>query len=525
MIKMHSFTFGGRGHTLWMLLALIMASCTLGDATVVSSGSLRALIDQPADGYTLPLAPYTIVAHARQDGGGVTAINFMVNDTLLGSVPTNAGEELTSASLEWNPSVQGWYRIQAVAVNNAGQQALSEVSLICISKDPNGDCSEVAGTGETTSGAVDSSITVGAAPDPASIGDSCNPADRIVTFEAFIPDTTGAIEIYIEGNLVGASGERFPFIILLSPGATVGSYIGTLDLETLYDGILAGVDGTLEYRVGLLDKNKEFFKVSKSQTLAVHFCGATPLEGMVKVGGVPSPVYIGKCTPSTIDFEAGTDIDPAMFDHVDFAYVWFDVTDRWIGTVGEENRAEMTPSADGGHWYRLDVNTAPAAMSGGGSIKFRAIVVNTDAADVAYSEVGAIQILPCGATVPVTATSTIYQQPVPGVTPSKTLPPPPPSCSTYNYNYDGCKAAGCYYWSDNTCRDNEEPPPPPPSCSTYNYNPDGCKNAGYCYYWWSDNSCREDPEPPPPDCSSYKTQEDCQAAKCTWDEKLGACSP
>jgi len=50
-----------------------------------------------------------------------------------------------------------------------------------------------------------------------------------------------------------------------------------------------------------------------------------------------------------------------MFDRVDLAYVWFDLANTWIGTLGTENRAEMTPSADGGYWYHLDANTAPAA--------------------------------------------------------------------------------------------------------------------------------------------------------------------
>ncbi len=66
-----------------------------------------------------------------------------------------------------------------------------------------------------------------------------------------------------------------------------------------------------------------------------------------------------------------------MFDRLDLAYVWFDSADTWIGTVGEENRAEMTPTGTGAYAYHLDVNTAPSALDAGGSIKFRA--ASTDA--------------------------------------------------------------------------------------------------------------------------------------------------
>jgi hypothetical protein len=538
--------------TLLAVFVLLITSCTLGDTAATSSGSLRAWIDQPADGYTLPLAPYTIVAHARQDGGGVKEIQFMVNGTLLGTAPTNVGEELTSASQEWNPSAPGEYRIQAIALNNAGQQAFSEVSFICISQDPNGDCTGAAGTGETTSGAVDTTITLGGAPNPASIGASCNPVDRVVTFEAFILDASGAIEIYIEGNLVGASGERLAFTVLLSPGITVGSYIGTLDLSTMYDGILGGADGTLEYHVALMNKDKEFFKISKTQTIAVRYCGGvTPLQGIVKVGAEPDWVFKGKCPPSdstTINIEAGTDIDPGMFDHIDLGYAWFDDAGNWLGTVGVENRAEMTPEAGGGYWYHLDANTAPASMGASGQIKFRAIVVNTDNVDVAYSDVVTIVIKDCGGIPP--------QQ---GVTPN--VPPVPASCTSYTKNPDGCKTAGCYYWSDSTCSENPEQAPPPPvscssytkkstckaagcyywsdgtcsenqepapppsaSCSDYTKNPDGCKNLG-CYYW-SDNTCSQNPEPAPqPSCSDYnKNPDGCKAAGCNFWSDGYTCS-
>jgi len=541
-VKNRSFSLSSTCYAALAAFAFLMASC--GTSPGASSGSLRAWIDQPINGYTLPLQSLTLKAHASQDGGGVTAIQFMVNDMPLATVPTDAGQELINASTQWNPSAEGRYRIQAIAMNGAGQQALSEVSLICISRDPTGTCGEAPAATPPASAEVDSTIKVGGAPNPASIGANCNPADRIVTFEAYVEDIGDAIEVDIHGYLVGTSGERYEFIVPLSPGTTPGSYLGTLDLGTLYDAVLGGADGRLEYTLSLLGPTKEWSKTSTLQVIQVRYCaGATPIEGIVKVMGTPELVFKGKCTPTTIDFVAETDIDPGMFDRVDLAYVWFDVADTWIGTVGEENRAEMTRDSGGAYRYHLDVNTAPAAIDGGGTIKFRAIVVSTDNADVTFSEVSTIVIKPCGAAVP-------PPQPQPGITVTPYVPPA--TCATYNGKPNNCAAAGCYYWSDTTCRDSAEPAAPtcasynnkpskckdlgcyywsdgscrdyaepaPPTCGDFFKNPDGCKNLG-CYYW-SDNTCNDYAEPAP-SCQSYLKPDQCQAAGCKWDEQQTLC--
>jgi hypothetical protein len=199
-----------------------------------------------------------------------------------------------------------------VALNSGGQRGESEISLICISNDSSATCG--ATPAAEAAAEVDETIKVGGAPNPASIGASCNPADRIVTFEAYVENIGDAIEVDIHGYLVGTSGERYEFIVALSPGTTPGSYIGTLDLGTLYDAALGGADGRLEYTLSLLGPTKEWSRTSTMQTIQVHYCGgAIPVQGIVKVMGTrgnvrhrrstswPRPISIPACsTESTL---------------------------------------------------------------------------------------------------------------------------------------------------------------------------------------------------------------------------------
>ena len=205
--------------SLLLVFVFLLTACGGPGLDTTSSGSLRAWMDQPPDGFTLPLAPFTLKAHARQAGGGVTAIDFMVNDVLLGSAATNSADELTSGTLEWNPSSPGNYLIQAVAKNVSGQEGYSEVVHICIGTDPQTDCAGPVPPESASSAEVDTSIKIVGSPDPVFAGAACPSEDRIVTFEAYVHDTTGAIEVDVHGYLVGASGDRSEFVIPLTPVA------------------------------------------------------------------------------------------------------------------------------------------------------------------------------------------------------------------------------------------------------------------------------------------------------------------
>ncbi len=65
------------------LTLIVIPACTGGTAPVsVTTSGLEAWIDQPSqpDGTVLPMEPFTLKAHARnQANGGVSQIVFLVN--------------------------------------------------------------------------------------------------------------------------------------------------------------------------------------------------------------------------------------------------------------------------------------------------------------------------------------------------------------------------------------------------------------------------------------------------------------
>ncbi len=117
---------------LLMVLVGAVAACKPGDAALYTAlAGPHTWLDQPFDGLTLPVAPYTLKAHAR-DLSGVTHITFIVNDTPLGAVPTDSAADLAYAELVWNPAVPGNYTVAAAAANSAGAETRSEPARVCI---------------------------------------------------------------------------------------------------------------------------------------------------------------------------------------------------------------------------------------------------------------------------------------------------------------------------------------------------------------------------------------------------------
>ncbi len=94
---------------------LVLVACNLSTPNL--SQGVQVAIDAPAEGATLPLAPYTIVAHAS-DPTSVTEIEFSVNGTVAGRA-TGSGPAIV-AQLAWTPPAAGLYTIQARAQNAAG---------------------------------------------------------------------------------------------------------------------------------------------------------------------------------------------------------------------------------------------------------------------------------------------------------------------------------------------------------------------------------------------------------------------
>jgi len=120
-----------------VLAALALAACEPGAPEVAAvEGGLTVWLDQPPNGANLPLAPFTLKAHASNPGGpGVSQINFLVNAVPVGTIATDETLPLAYAEVEWNPAAPGLYEIQAQAFNAEGW-AFSDTAHVCVG----GDC-------------------------------------------------------------------------------------------------------------------------------------------------------------------------------------------------------------------------------------------------------------------------------------------------------------------------------------------------------------------------------------------------
>ncbi len=115
-----------------LLTCALLASCSL-PGRAVSGGGGQVWLDQPVTGSLLPLAAFTLKAHARPgDSGGVTRVQFLVNDVPVGSVDTDASQPIVYAETSWNPSATGSYTISARAFAGNGSSD-SEIASVCVS--------------------------------------------------------------------------------------------------------------------------------------------------------------------------------------------------------------------------------------------------------------------------------------------------------------------------------------------------------------------------------------------------------
>jgi hypothetical protein len=262
--------------TLTMLALLLTAGCTPETgAALASSGSLRAWLDQPPTGATLPLAPYTLKAHARQDGGGVIEIDFFVNEVPLGSVATDSGAALAYGELAWNPSAPGRYRLQAWAVNADGLKVGSAIATVCVTDANAQGCPQLASslTHQTApsatpapAGAVD--VKFGASPNPAYYGKDCQPAAAPVNFEAELFNAPAGAVVRLSYSLRGtnAAGD------VDMPMVKDGVYLLSLDLNTPALGYLSGSAGAVDFGVLVFDAAGSSLAKTDSQTLPVLPC-------------------------------------------------------------------------------------------------------------------------------------------------------------------------------------------------------------------------------------------------------------
>jgi hypothetical protein len=268
---------------LWVLgclATLILSACTGGSGVPVAfSSGLRAWVDQPPHDTTLPLAPYTLKAHARNTAsGGVTQIAFLVNSVAVGTVTTNASEPLVYAELNWNPSVPGEYLIAAQAFGSGGS-IVSDSVRVCVASgtQSQGACGanpHQAGITVTVPQQAQGpqQFKVSASPQPVFLGQCRQGEPQVVSFAGSVSDATGATEVDIHSFLQNASGSRQElFYVPMSPLGD-NNFFAAYDLTKLDGKALGNQKGTLVFTMNLLDKDKKIFATSQEQSITVAPC-------------------------------------------------------------------------------------------------------------------------------------------------------------------------------------------------------------------------------------------------------------
>jgi len=97
------------------LMILILSGCTLPGG---AGAGPSVWIDRPLDGTIVPLARLIFQAHAV-DEDGITKIEFLVADSLIGGVSTG-GARMEEASIEWMPPAPGVYTLNVRATDTQG---------------------------------------------------------------------------------------------------------------------------------------------------------------------------------------------------------------------------------------------------------------------------------------------------------------------------------------------------------------------------------------------------------------------
>jgi hypothetical protein len=114
-----------------LLGALLLAGCE-PTSIATSSGGVHVWVDQPVTSALLPVAPFTLRAHATRAGGGIVKMAFLVNSLEVGNAGTDPAEVIVTAEADWTPPGPGQYLVQAQAFSAEGVNT-SEASLVCVS--------------------------------------------------------------------------------------------------------------------------------------------------------------------------------------------------------------------------------------------------------------------------------------------------------------------------------------------------------------------------------------------------------
>jgi hypothetical protein len=120
--------------SLLSILILLLSACGPGSGFTTGDDGTLVWLDQPMTNYSLPVAPFTLIAHAGHPGAGITQVVFLVNGISVGAVSTDTSAEFLRAEMVWNPSGPGRYLVQARAIT-AGGSAYTRNAFLCVRAD------------------------------------------------------------------------------------------------------------------------------------------------------------------------------------------------------------------------------------------------------------------------------------------------------------------------------------------------------------------------------------------------------
>jgi hypothetical protein len=114
-----------------VVTSLFLSACGPGSGIASGADGTIVWLDQPMTNYMLPLAPFTLIAHAGLPGGGISQMDFLVNGVSVGAVSTDTNSEFLRAELSWNPSGPGEYHIEVRATSPGGTIS-SHLAYVCV---------------------------------------------------------------------------------------------------------------------------------------------------------------------------------------------------------------------------------------------------------------------------------------------------------------------------------------------------------------------------------------------------------
>ena len=203
-------------------------------------------IDIPSQDITLPLAPFSIVAHAS-DNDGIEGIEFHINGELEKSLAPRfeGSERLGWAEWEFSPLMYGIYRIDVKAIDGSGVSGPADTVIVTIAQAeapatpieiPGGDVEgEQATPIEIPGEDIEGEEVVKEPMDPIAVANR-NANCREGPGTEYVID--GALLLNEIGNIVGRLSDNSWFLVTL-PQSSINCWVSaiTVDIEGEVDQV------------------------------------------------------------------------------------------------------------------------------------------------------------------------------------------------------------------------------------------------------------------------------------------------